>query len=173
MERDPRAARIVVGLDGSAGSAHALDWAIEMARRIDAEIVAVHVDSLPTYMPAPMGILPPPDTPEQRAEVDQTFATDWCAPLRQSGVRFRTIIEEGTPTGMALIEVARREGADMIVVGSRGLNGVTELLLGSVSHQVAHHSPIPVVIIPAAVRVKVEAKARFGEVRQPAMLPVF
>jgi hypothetical protein len=61
----------------------------------------------------------------------------------------------------------------MIVVGSRGLSGVTEFLLGSVSHQVAHHSPIPVVIVPPAVRVKAEAKPRLAEVRQPALLPVF
>jgi nucleotide-binding universal stress UspA family protein len=133
----------------------------------------VHIESLPTYIPAPMGITPPAATPEQRAEIQQTFATEWCAPLRKSGVHFRAAIEEGTPTGTLLIEAALREGADMIVVGSRGLNGVAELLLGSVSHQVAHHSPIPVVIVPAAVRVKVEAKPRFGEVRQPAMLPVF
>jgi hypothetical protein len=61
----------------------------------------------------------------------------------------------------------------MIVVGSRGLNGVTGFLLGSVSHQVAHHGSIPVVIVPPAVRVKAEAKPRLAAVRQPALLPVF
>lgn len=173
MERDQRAPRIVIGLDGSAGSAKALEWAIDVAKQLDAEIMAVHIESVPTYIPAPMGLTPPAKTPEQRAETQQTFASEWCAPLRKSGVHFRAVIEEGTPTGLALTEFALREGADMIIVGSRGLNGVAEILLGSVSHQVAHHSPIPVVIVPAAVRVKVEAKSRFGGVRQPAMLPVF
>lgn len=173
MERDQRAPRIVIGLDGSGGSDHALEWAIDMAKRLDAEIVAVHVDSLPTFIPAPMGLAPPAETPEQREELQQTFAKEWCTPLRQAGVHFRALIEEGTPTGLVLIDVALREGADMIVVGSRGLNGVTEMLLGSVSHQVAHHSPIPVVIVPPVVRVKAEVKPRVSEVRQPAMLPVF
>lgn len=173
MERDQRSPRIVVGLDGSAGSTHGLLWAIDMAKRLDAEILAVHVESLPTYVPAPLGIVPPTETPQQRADLQEAFATEWCLPLRKSGVRFRAILEEGTPTATALIEVALSEGADMIVVGSRGLNGVAEFLLGSVSHQVAHHSPIPVVIIPPTVRVKAEAQPRFGEVRQPAMLPVF
>jgi len=173
MERDQGSPRIVIGLDGSAGSAHALLWAIDLAKRLHAEIVAVHIESLPTYIPASLGIVPPTETPEQRADLHEAFANEWCLPLYKSGVRFRAILEEGTSAGTALIEVALREGADMIVVGSRGLNRIAELLLGSVSHQVAHHSAIPVVIVPPAVRVKVEAKPRFGEVRQRAMLPVF
>jgi nucleotide-binding universal stress UspA family protein len=134
--------------------------------------VAVYVENVPTYLPAPMGIVPPAETSEDRAEIGQLFVNEWCAPLAKAGVPFRAIVAEGAPTGTTLIEIALREGADMIVVGSRGLNAVSELLLGSVSHHVAHHSPIPVVIVPPAVRVKVEAKPRFGEVRPPVMLPV-
>jgi len=173
MEHDQHSPRIVIGLDGSPGSTHALQWAIDMAKRMSGEIVAVHVDSLPIYVPGPMGIVPPPETPEQRTDLEETFTTEWCLPLRKSGVRYRAILEESTPVGTALIEVGLREGADMIVVGSRGHNGVTELLLGSVSHQVAHRSPIPVVIVPAVARVKLKATPRFAEVRQPALLPVF
>jgi nucleotide-binding universal stress UspA family protein len=173
MEREQRSPRIVIGLDGSPGSTRALQWAIDMAKRLDAEVVAVHVDNPQAYIPAPLGILPPAETPEQRADLEEAFGTEWCLPLRKAGVRFRAIFEEGTPIGTILIQVALREGADMIVVGSRGHNGVTELLLGSVSHQVAHHSPIPVVIVPPAVRVKAGAKPVVGEVRRPAMLPVF
>jgi len=173
MEHDRRSPRIVVGLDGSPGSRHALQWAIDMARRLDAEVVAVHVASLPIYLPAPMGIVPPVETPQERADLQEAFATEWCLPLRRTGVRFRAIIDEGRPTGTALIEVGLREGADMIVVGSRGLGGVAELLLGSVSHQLAHHSPIPVVIVPPAVRAKAEAKPRLVEVGQPALVPNF
>lgn len=173
MEQDQRSPRIVIGLDGSPGSARALQWVIDMAKRLDAEVVAVHVDSPQIYIPAPMGILPPAETPDQLADLQAAFSTEWCLPLRKSGVRFRAILEGGTPIGTALIEVGLREDAGMIVVGSRGHNSVTELLLGSVSHQVAHHSPIPVVIVPPAVRVRSEAKPRLNDVRQPAMLPVF
>ena len=173
MEHDQHSPRIVIGLDGSPGSTHALQWAIDMAKRLIGEIVAVHVDSLPIYVPGPMGIVPPAETPEERVDLHEAFTTEWCLPLHKSGVRYRAVLEESTPVGSALIEVALREGADMIVVGSRGHNSVTEILLGSVSHQVAHHSPIPVVIVPAVARVKVKAKPRLAEVRQPALLPVF
>src|SRR2546425_3718812 len=91
MERDQRSPRIVIGLDGSPGSTHALQWAIDMAKRLGAEIVAVHVESLPGYIPAPMGIVPPPGTPEQVAHLKEAFVSQWCLPLRQSGLRFPAI----------------------------------------------------------------------------------
>jgi nucleotide-binding universal stress UspA family protein len=57
------------------------------------------------------------------------------------------VVRDGSPV-TALLAVAEDEGADLIVVGSRGLGGYPEQLLGSTSTQVAQHAPCPVAIVP-------------------------
>jgi nucleotide-binding universal stress UspA family protein len=47
-----------------------------------------------------------------------------------------------------LIEIARTEGAELVVTGRRGRGGFAELLLGSTSHQLTHHVDRPLVIVP-------------------------
>jgi nucleotide-binding universal stress UspA family protein len=56
----------------------------------------------------------------------------------------------GAPAWEGIVDVADEIDADVIVVGSRGLNGARELFEGSVSHEVAQHSDRPVLIIPPA-----------------------
>lgn len=140
--------RILVGLDGSSGSARALDWAIGVARPLGAEIVAVHVFQLTPAYPADYGLVPIPCSDEWLEELRGEFENDWCAPLRKAGVAYRTIFEMGSPA-VTLIAVAQREQANLIVTGTRGLGGFKELMLGSVSHQLVLHATVPVVVIPA------------------------
>ena len=146
--RVPR--RIVVGLDGSTGSARALRWVIGIATAMEAEVIAVHVFQLVPALPAAYGLAPFPYSEAWRSELNGQFEREWCAPLRGAAVRYRTVFEMGSPAP-TLIEVARREGADMIVTGTRGLGGFKELMLGSVSHQLVLHATVPVVVIPAEV----------------------
>ena len=56
----------------------------------------------------------------------------------------RRHVAEGHPAGVLLAQV---EGADMLVVGSRGHGGFTGMLLGSVSQHVVAHAPCPVVVV--------------------------
>jgi nucleotide-binding universal stress UspA family protein len=139
--------KILVGLDGSAGSARALGWAIELAKALDAEIVAVQVAELLT--PSALGLgLAPIDLPENWVDdLRGLFETEWAMPLKKAGVRYRTVFETGGPAP-TLIAIAQREHTDLIVTGSRGLGGFGELLLGSVSHQLVLHAHMPVVVIP-------------------------
>jgi nucleotide-binding universal stress UspA family protein len=141
---------IVVGVDASPAASAALHWAIEYARLLDAEVIAVHAFEAPYLSAYPYG-----DT--MRDALDATlregvrlcFEEDWCAPLVAAGVRHREVMEDGRAAGV-LLDVADREGADLVVTGRRGLNTLGELMLGSVSHTLVHASKRPVVLVPAA-----------------------
>src|SRR5436190_3900210 len=116
--------RIIVGLDGSDGSAAALGWAVDLAKAADAEVVAVHVFELPYPLNVPaaggaaLGVSAELVSFQEsmRDTVRKTFQTVWCAPLAQSGVRYRDVFEDGR-AGPVLVEVANREHADLIVTG--------------------------------------------------------
>ena len=140
--------KLVVGLDGSIGSARGLAWAIDLARALGGEIVAVHVFQLIPPMAAASA--PIPDTSEWQQILRREFENEWCAPLKDAGVRYRTIFQLGSPAA-TLINIARREHADLLVTGTRGVGGFKALMLGSVSHQLVLHATVPVVVIPADV----------------------
>ena len=142
--------RIVVGVDGSNHSRAALDWVIRMAKGMGSEVTAVYGISMPVYFPQPYGI--PVQFDEQwRKEIKAEFEDKWCLPLKEAGVKYRTVIRDGRPASV-IADVADAEGADLIVVGRRGRGGAAELLLGSVSHELALHSSKPVLLIePQAV----------------------
>jgi nucleotide-binding universal stress UspA family protein len=135
--------RIVVGVDGSQNAQRALDWAILLAGRFGAEIVAVHAVGLLTNL----GDSAPVPSHSHLEELRAKFESEWCASLKASDVPHRLECLDGPPVRV-LIDAARREQADVIVVGSRGEGGFSELLLGSTSHQVAEHSDRPVLIVP-------------------------
>ena len=137
-------ALLVVGVDCSKSSSGALDWAVEEAALRGADVEAVHVWSCPpmTYL---TGLVPTPTfahddlAAEARAVLDDVFEA-----LGERGAAVRRVLLEGPPAA-ALME--RAEGADLLVVGSRGRGGFAGLLLGSVSQQCAAHAPCPVVVV--------------------------
>jgi nucleotide-binding universal stress UspA family protein len=128
--------RIVVGVDGSENAGRAVAWAAALAAAIDAEVVAVHAMGLLEHGPG-----------RTREALEAELCGTWCTPLVDAGVRHRAELRDGTPVN-ALLAAADEDDADLVVVGSRGLGGFPELLLGSTSTQVAQQARRPVVIVP-------------------------
>lgn len=149
MAGGPGIRRLVVGVDGSEHASYALTWAMRMAHGMGSEIVAVFAISPPLYFD--LGYTTPPVEfdPQWRAEIEKEFEEKWCADLRSSGLRFRTVIEDGRAASV-LSKVADEVDADIILTGRRGRGGVSELLLGSVSHELVLHSKRPVLVISSA-----------------------
>jgi nucleotide-binding universal stress UspA family protein len=137
----PSAGRIVVGVDGSPSSAAALRWAAGQARLTGAEIHAIMTWELPTnYSWAP--VLENVDFAD---DCQKRLATAVREALGDDGahaVRYEALA--GHPA-WRLIEAA--DGADLLVVGSRGHGGFVGMLLGSVSQHVVAHAPCPVVVV--------------------------
>jgi nucleotide-binding universal stress UspA family protein len=138
------AGAIVVGVDGSEESLRALRWALDEARLRGAPLECVHAWSLPVVTSG--GLLPITEGlvetlgEEAAKRVDVLFAG-----LDTEGVEVEKNVVEGPPAAV-LVDAAR--DAELLVVGSRGHGGFAGLLLGSVSHQCAHHAACPVVIVP-------------------------
>lgn len=139
---------IVVGIDGSPGSASALAWAVDEAAIRDARLSVVHAWSTPFAVPpGGIGIAPlhRKDFLEQSERllhemVDGAMAR---AQRRPTDIELLPIEEPAAP---ALLH--RAAGAGLLVVGSRGRGGFAALVLGSVSQQCLHHAPCAVVVIP-------------------------
>lgn len=136
---EDRPARFVVGVDGSEPAERALRWAVAEAHLHHATVEVVHGWSLPAIA---MPYFPDLACLERAAGAVLDRAVESVADLDPPIVRR---LEYGG-AGAVLLDAA--EGADLVVVGSRGLGGFKELLLGSVSHQLATHAPCPVVVIP-------------------------
>jgi nucleotide-binding universal stress UspA family protein len=145
--------RIVVGVDGSGGAARAVAWSARLARATGAEVVAVHAIGTPIFLDGyPFGAGWVPDDrwlvawKEWRERTHEILEQQWCRALAQAGVHYRAETIEGGPK--ALIDLADADDADAIVVGRRGRGGFAELVLGSFSHHLVHHSRRPVVVVP-------------------------
>lgn len=155
--------RIVVGVDGSEPARAALRWAADHARRDGLPLFVVHAWAFaaPPYLPMggvafdalPLGA-PPPDLDVDQDEQQARMATwlhgeiETCLPDRE-GLDLTERVLVGTSSA-ALLEEAGPH--DLLVLGSRGRGGFSELLLGSVAHQCAHHADGVVVVVPAAVK---------------------
>lgn len=121
-----------------------------MAKGMGSEVIAVYTMAPPVYFDTGyMAPTMPVQFDEQwRADMKKEFEEVWCKPLRDAGVRYRTVIEDGRAASV-ITRVADENEADVVVVGRRGRGGVAELLLGSVSHELVLHCKRPVLVISA------------------------
>jgi nucleotide-binding universal stress UspA family protein len=134
--------RVVVGVDGSARSLGALRWAAAEARARESVLDVVHAWRLP-MMTAPPAMATFPDLSSIEG-VGREILDAALADPALKGLETRPHLTNRSPAG-ALMDLA--DDAGLVVVGTRGLGRVTGTLLGSVSRQLLHHAPCPVVVV--------------------------
>jgi nucleotide-binding universal stress UspA family protein len=140
---------IVVGTDGSQTAGVAVRKAIELAKELGStvELVSAYepvsnerLREEARQVPADLQWMVNP-----RSDVDATLRA--AAELAEdAGVKASTYAREGDPAD-AILDVAEERGAELIVIGNKGMTGAKRFLLGSVPNKVSHHAPCSVLII--------------------------
>ena len=131
---------ILVGVDGSTGAANAMRWAMRLASRKGADVVV-----MTGFQPVDSELRP--GRLETLIASEQRELATWTEAERLVDVPVRTVVEHGDP-GPAMLAVADREGADLIVIGRVGRSAGPGLLhLGSMAEWLAHHVDRPVAVV--------------------------
>lgn len=135
--------RFVIGVDGSPGSRHALEWAVATARAFDAGLTAVFAyDPLADSYPHPQV-----DNWRYRGEDDARRQVAEAETDAQFPITFKMV---GDSPVHAVIAEAEDEGASMVIVGKRSRHSLHGALLGRVPNRLMHDSRCPVALIPTA-----------------------
>ena len=140
---------IVVGTDGSDTATQAVREAVDMAKAVGAKLELVSA-----YAPVSEARLreerrkAPADmqwaiNPKQEVEISLSDAADIA---REAGVEVSIHARQGDPAD-AILDVAEEQGADVVVVGNKGMTGAKRFLLGSVPDKVSHHASCSVLIV--------------------------
>ena len=141
--------RIVVGTDGSETATEAVKTAVELAKLSNAKLEIVSA-----YEPVPQSRLRQEEsgisgdlshTVNPREDVELVL-DNAAAEAKKQDVEVITHPREGDPAD-AILDVAEEHGADLVLVGNKGMTGARRFLLGSVPNKISHHAPCDVWIV--------------------------
>ncbi|WP_327002169.1 universal stress protein [Dactylosporangium sp. NBC_01737] len=137
--------RIVVGYDGSDESRRAVDWAADEAERTGAPLQIVH--AYQTSWPAGSYYRPTAQEEQAARGRAEQLAADAVAGVRGRGTGVDAVATVVHAAPAATLLDLGGSGSRLLVVGNRGNGGITNLLMGSVSQQVATHARVPVAVV--------------------------
>lgn len=136
--------KILVPVDGSEYSERATEYSMSCAQQYNSEVILLHC-----HKPI-LGYSVEPDYTEVKnriLEKADRLLEKYKKGFEANGIRHRTFICD-PPPAQAICQIAKEEGIDTIVMGSRGKTDWEGLLIGSVTHKVLQLSPCPVLVVP-------------------------
>lgn len=134
---------IVVATDGSESAGQALEFAIDLAHGTGATL---QVLSVRPHRALGRGGAGPAILEVEEVHGAEHIAEAAVARAREAGVDATAHVAQGDIVG-SIAEASRTLGADLLVVGSRGMGALSGAVLGSVSHALVHRSPVPVTVV--------------------------
>lgn len=140
--------RIVAAVDGSECSVHALKTAVRLAQSEGAELTILHVMVISLALYSGDIGQPLAQVEAKEKSCGERITTRAESVAREAGIPVKVAMIEATDSAArGITDYAARNGADLIVVGTRGLGSLKRLLLGSVAAGVVHCAPCPVLVV--------------------------
>jgi nucleotide-binding universal stress UspA family protein len=147
--------RILVPADGSKTSLKALSYAAHLAtlEGVDAELLVIHVLE-DVKQGGAIGL----QAKYGNMRIVQGFkkarrdaAMNWLAPIeteaKKKGIQLKTEVLDGDSEARVIVNYAKKNRVDLIVIGSRGISKFKQLLIGSVANAITSLAPCPVMLI--------------------------
>ncbi len=145
--------RICCPIDFSDASRAAMEVAADLAKRFGAELVLLHAYPIPGYTFPDGSVVASPKMMQDLADQAQRHLEEWRAEAEQlaGGVRVTAEKAVGEPAA-EILEVAREQGADLLVLGTHGRTGLEHALMGSIAERVVRRAHCPVLTVRPAAR---------------------
>ena len=141
--------KILIAIDSSDASSKVLTYGIDLAGKLDAEVTIVHVIEPYSKRSTVLNQLNPAMV-KQTNELYELAGQELMETAKKQTAAANVPVQYETLIGNAaqqIMSAAKKSGATMIIIGSRGMNAVAEFILGSVSSKVAMYAEIPVLIV--------------------------
>ena len=137
--------RFLVPIDFSEYANQALDYAINLAGKLDARLTLLHVIQSIPMGGADMGVtLPYSYIQDLEAEITQSMES-CLARVTAAGLEGEIVVAHGVPFH-EILETAKTQQVDLIIMGTHGRTGLQHVLLGSVAEKVVRLAPCPVLV---------------------------
>ncbi len=138
--------KILVPLDGSEIANKALDQAEKLARVFDSEIVLFQVVPFMPIYGSPE-LVTPLIIDEKQKELAERYLSQLAEDLKMKGFKVRAVVRTGQQVAVEIIDFAKEEGVDLIVMCTHGRSGISRWVLGSIALKVLTRAETPILLI--------------------------
>ena len=156
--RENHFSRVLVAIDGSTSSMHAIDYAISIAVKNDSQLIILYVIDFYKYTHLSSSIILAPTFGSEKYLEEKSEAEKLMNKIKENfklkindntkSKKLKTEIVEGAKSvATTIMEYAESENVDIIIVGSRGRTSFKKLLLGSVSSNVIKNAHCAVLVV--------------------------
>src|SRR5436305_282453 len=138
--------RILVGVDGSKESRDAAAYAADLAQALGSQLLVASIADLPVALAAPELVQRAAEWQEEASKQSAAITKEIARFVARSGLTVETLVEAGPPAE-TLAELARAGDVDLVVVGHRGRNAISRVLMGSVADRLVQICSKPVLVV--------------------------